>query len=322
MKGVVSLIKSSYAIKNKLKKNKGIVQTISAVAKNLVKGIAKPSITNLKNGTYRKAIKEAYEQLTKKINGKTILEDLGYEFNQDVLNMMNEIANGKDELSIEEINNLTKIMRYMSKFLTQSAGGKVHDGMTDRQRAVESIKKQKSLGDHIKWSRFLNALSPRVVAEYMDQFNDGINTYIYNKMLEGESIEQETFVKLFGIMKNFYKTPEGKLIKKNINKKVTIEYKSGKETKTVTATVGELVSVWKLLQRSDSKTHLANSGFTVVDKKGIEAAAYTAIFEVAESAPLDEYQFVYEDFIVDKAFGFILSDYDDNILFTGVVGKI
>ena len=60
----------------------------------------------------------------------------------------------------------------------------------------------------------------------------------------------------------------------------------------------------------------------VVDKKGIEAAAYTAIFEVAEGAPSDEYRFVYEDFIVDKAFGFILSDYDDNILFTGVVGKI
>lgn len=269
MKGVVSLIKSSYAIKNKLRKNKGIVQTISSVAKNLVKGIAKPSVTNLKNGTYRQAIKEAYVQLTKKINGHTILDDLGYEFNQDVLDMMNQIGNGKGDLTIEEIQDLTKIMRYMSKFLTQSAGGKVHDGMTDRQRAIEGIKKQKSLGEHIRWHSFLQALSPRVVAEYMDQFNDGINTYIYNKMLEGESREQKTFVKLFGIMKNFYKTPEGKLIKKNINKKVTIEYKSGKETKTVTATVGELVSVWKLLQRSDSKTHLANSGFTVVDKKGI-----------------------------------------------------
>lgn len=58
-----------------------------------------------------------------------------------------------------------------------------------------------------------------------------------------------------------------------------------------------------------------------VDKTGIEGAAVT-IFEADGAAPPDEYEDRYEDFIIDRAFGFILSDRYDNTLFSGVVKKV
>ncbi len=58
-----------------------------------------------------------------------------------------------------------------------------------------------------------------------------------------------------------------------------------------------------------------------VNKKGIEGAAATAI-DGASSAEPPEWEEVYEDFIVDKAFGFILTDPYGVTLFSGVVNKI
>ncbi len=61
-----------------------------------------------------------------------------------------------------------------------------------------------------------------------------------------------------------------------------------------------------------------------VDKKGMEGAAVTVIANDATSAPPepDEYTERYMDFIIDKAFGFILTDRYDNTLFSGVVKKV
>lgn len=58
-----------------------------------------------------------------------------------------------------------------------------------------------------------------------------------------------------------------------------------------------------------------------VDKKGIEGAAVVAIPGDSASEP-DEYTKVYQDFIVNKAFGFILTDQNDIPLFTGVINNI
>jgi len=58
-----------------------------------------------------------------------------------------------------------------------------------------------------------------------------------------------------------------------------------------------------------------------VDKKGIEGAAITAIMMDTESAP-STFKTIYHDFIIDQAFGFIVVDNYDSILFSGVVNKI
>lgn len=57
-----------------------------------------------------------------------------------------------------------------------------------------------------------------------------------------------------------------------------------------------------------------------VDRRGMEGAAVTVIpGEGSTAAPVET---VYHDFVVDKSFGYILSDYSGTILFTGVVNNI
>ncbi len=58
-----------------------------------------------------------------------------------------------------------------------------------------------------------------------------------------------------------------------------------------------------------------------VNKRGIEGAAVTIIPGAGAAGP-DEYETVYEDFIVDKAFGFVITDNYGTTLFSGVVNKI
>lgn len=56
-----------------------------------------------------------------------------------------------------------------------------------------------------------------------------------------------------------------------------------------------------------------------VDKKGIEGAAVTYIAMDGSAAPVET---VYADFVIDRAFGFIITDPYDTTLFSGVVNKI
>ncbi|MDE6201502.1 MAG: hypothetical protein K2M47_06480 [Clostridiales bacterium] len=56
-----------------------------------------------------------------------------------------------------------------------------------------------------------------------------------------------------------------------------------------------------------------------VDRKGIEGAAVTVMGIDGDAAPLET---VEEDFIVDKAFGFIITDWQNITLFSGVVNNI
>ena len=58
-----------------------------------------------------------------------------------------------------------------------------------------------------------------------------------------------------------------------------------------------------------------------VDKKGIEGAAVTIIPDVGAVGP-DDWEEVYADFIVDRAFGFIITDRYDTTLFAGVINNI
>ena len=58
-----------------------------------------------------------------------------------------------------------------------------------------------------------------------------------------------------------------------------------------------------------------------VDKTGIEGAAVTVMAFEGASAPEREYTDIYETFVVDKEFGFVLT-YSDSILFSGIVTNI
>ena len=59
-----------------------------------------------------------------------------------------------------------------------------------------------------------------------------------------------------------------------------------------------------------------------VNKKGVVGGAYTASFPTTTQPQQDPYTHVNETFIVDKNFGFIVSDSSDVIIFSGIVNNI
>lgn len=60
-----------------------------------------------------------------------------------------------------------------------------------------------------------------------------------------------------------------------------------------------------------------------IERKGIEGAAITAVIgDASSSIPTDKYKSVYEEFIVDKAFGYVITDRYGVTLFSGVVNDI
>lgn len=269
-KGVVALIKASYAMKNKLKSRSGVAGPLNNLAKVFAKGISKPSLTNIENGTYREAFGEAYKSLTTKYNGETILDKFSETINPKTLDLMKEISEKTGDISVEEIDNMIKVLREVSSFINQSAGNfyvKSADGTkkTVKEWAVEGIAQQKNIfyknGQKRRWYRWLSALAPRVVFKYMDNFaQNGINTQFYEKLLNGETKEMQTYIDLITIMQEYYDTEDGKAVRKELKKEVTID--------GFTATVGEFISTWKLLKRKESRDHIASSGLSLIDKNG------------------------------------------------------
>ena len=75
---------------------------------------------------------------------------------------------------------------------------------------------------------------------------------------------------------------------------------------------------------SDMKNYCSQVRHTAklkVNKMGIEGAAVT-IMDVCGSAGPDEYKDVYLDFVVDRAFGYVITNSRNTVLFTGVVNAI
>ena len=59
-----------------------------------------------------------------------------------------------------------------------------------------------------------------------------------------------------------------------------------------------------------------------VTEKGIEGAAVTVMPMEGNAGPLEGYKEVYHDYIVDRAFGFVLTDSYGAVLFSGVVNSV
>ena len=58
-----------------------------------------------------------------------------------------------------------------------------------------------------------------------------------------------------------------------------------------------------------------------VNARGIEGAAVTVMDGVGAAGP-PEYEEVYHDYIVDRAFGFVITDTYGAVLFSGVVNSV
>lgn len=59
-----------------------------------------------------------------------------------------------------------------------------------------------------------------------------------------------------------------------------------------------------------------------VNKRGIEGAAVTVMPMAGAAGPLEGYEEVYHDYVVDRAFGFVITDRYGAVIFAGVVNSV
>ena len=77
-----------------------------------------------------------------------------------------------------------------------------------------------------------------------------------------------------------------------------------------------------LLENNAMCDEFIHQSKVIVSNKGIESAAVTIVTGIGDSAIETEKPIKYETFTVDKNFGYVISDRDDVILFTGAVYKL
>ena len=209
------------------------------------------------------------------------------------------------------------------------------------------------------WNEFGYGLSKNYKATFANY--DGstkVDTLMVGKYEQGLPYEDETFTSFYAETTNGFKlrfivpkdnfTVDEIFTKENIFKAHNASYvKEDVETNTIYLTrpifpefeVGcdqELIPLFKergvhdffynsdFSNITDERLYCSNikhiSKLKVLEK-GIEGAAVTVIVKATSSYPGD-YTFVYKDYVVDKAFGFELSNPNDIPLFTGILSYI
>lgn len=91
-----------------------------------------------------------------------------------------------------------------------------------------------------------------------------------------------------------------------------------RKTFGVTELFAETCDLSALTDEAAFVTGIRHAATVTVDKKGIEGAAATVLSGGTDPGP-DEYEDVYCDFVVDRAFGFLVTDRYDAVLFAGAV---
>ena len=94
-----------------------------------------------------------------------------------------------------------------------------------------------------------------------------------------------------------------------------------KDEYCVSSIFSESPNFSKLTNDNCWTTQLVHQTKLIIDKKGVEGAAVTIMANGATGAPDQEYKKIYYDFILDQAFGFIITQ-NDSVLFSGVVKNL
>lgn len=138
---------------------------------------------------------------------------------------------------------------------TQYAEGKINELRNEAISKKEELKQAfggKANANTLKV--LMNTSSPRVMAKFLDGYNEnGINTKMFNALRVAETQKQKQIMRLLKPLNDFFKKNKkfGRLLGKRV------------DLLGITATNGELLSIYKLLQQTDSYEHIINNGFEV-----------------------------------------------------------
>ena len=262
---LLTKIKDKFTSLKKLANNnkKSIFQNnIDKRFKGVVKQLDNYSTADIMSGEFRKTLLEFKKFLTEeKIDGQTFEELTGLQFPQDLLDQLDELKLKDGQVTLEEIELYDKILGALETFIENGTG----------QRLIEIDGEKKTLQEHVEdaiseqnvlinklgketFSKILQTVDPRVVFKIVSGFDENNKFYkLFEELQKGDTAAMAKEMELKQDLEKFFKQNKG--FKKSLKNKVTIN--------GIEATVGEFISLYKLIRRRDAYKHIKKAGLEI-----------------------------------------------------------
>lgn len=271
--------------KSKLNNIKNTIKSIKALANNKrtsllsnkidkrFQGIAQKlenySQYSILNGEFREVLLELKDFLLNEkfgVDKETFTELTGIEIPQELFNKIEQLEGVEGQVTLEELEIYEKILSSIKSIVESGTGQRKvpfkkenGESYTVEEFVQEAIKEQEEILQKLgitqrKFRKILQTVDPRVVFKILSGFNENSKLYKMFEMLQkGDTQKMFMEMHLKEKLVNFYK--ENKGFKKKLKQTMTI---NGIET-----TVGQFISIYKLIRRKHSYAHIVKNGIDV-----------------------------------------------------------
>lgn len=208
-------------------------------------------LKDIQNGDYRTLAQE----IISKYESLSLPEEL--QMDVEIINQADDFING--DINNKNVKAYTKFLNQLNRYVKDITGQALYtiDGVT-KTRKEWATEIYDNLNDtvgsgKVKWHRLLNySIDPRVVFKMLGGMDENSPVYKLYKMLNQAEIRfQQIMIDLGQNIRDFYKT--NKKFMKELGSKKTVNIGG------YTATRGEFLSLYKLMQREQAKKHLINA---------------------------------------------------------------
>ena len=213
-------------------------------------------------GDFREALKEFKKFLTEeRFEGQTFEQLTGLEFPQDLFDQLDVLENVQGQVSIKELELYNKILGALKTFIENGTGQRLIDidgeKKTLQEHVEDAISEQNVLINKLgkeNFSKILQTVDPRVVFKIASGFNENSKFYkLFEELQRGDTQAMVKEMELKTDLEMFFKQHRG--YKKSLKKKVSIT--------GIEASVGEFISLYKLIRRPDAYKHITKYGIEI-----------------------------------------------------------
>ena len=258
-------IKKQFTSLKKLANNKrkSIFQNnIDKRFKGVVEKLENYSTASMMSGEFRQTLLEFKKFLTEEsFDGQTFEQLTGLQFPQELFNQLNELELKDGQVSIKELELYNKILGALKTFIENGTGQRLIDidgeKKTLQEHVEDAISEQNVLINKLgkeNFSKILQTVDPRVVFKIASGFNENSKFYkLFEELQRGDTQAMAKEMELKTDLEMFFKQHRG--YKKSLKKKVSIT--------GIEASVGEFISLYKLIRRPDAYKHITKYGIEI-----------------------------------------------------------
>ena len=265
LKSISSLITKISNLANN-KKRSALANKIDTRFKTISNELGGFSKAKMLKGEFREKLKELKSFLTEeKFDKKTFQEYSGLNFPTELFEELDKLENIQGQVSIEELELYEKILDVLHKFIEEGTGKrmlKLEDGseISVEDYVKEALGEQTEIMSKIskeEFGKIMQMVDPRVVFRVLSGFKENSKLFrLFEELQKGDTMAMAKEMELKKDLEDFYK--KHKKFKKSLSKKTTI---NGIET-----TVGNFISIYKLIRREEAYKHIVNNGIDIDGK--------------------------------------------------------